>query len=99
EPGLNRGQRCRVSEGASMQITSIAPGCYHLEGPTNSALLGSPPEILKALLKQKKKIPHVGLLPDVSHKNGVSQMAFEFLGYWFLFVEQGYQRGEKFRVL
>jgi CRP-like cAMP-binding protein len=82
-----------------MQITSVAPGCYHLEGPTTSALLGSPPEILKALLKQKKKIPHVGILPDLSHKNGVSQMAFEFLGYWFLFIDQGYQQGKKFRVL
>ncbi len=82
-----------------MHITSVAPGCYHLEGPAQSALLGSPPEILKALLKQKKKIPHVGILPDLSHKNGVSQMALEFLGYWFLFVEQGYQQGLKFRVL
>ncbi len=82
-----------------MHISSVAPGCYHLEGPTTSALLGSPPEILKTLLKQKKKIPHVGILPDLAHKNGISQMAFEFLGYWFLFVEQGYQRGEKFRVL
>ncbi len=82
-----------------MQISSIAPGCYHLEGNSTSALLGSPPEILKALLKQKKSIPHVGILPDVSHQNGVSQMAFEFLGYWFLFIDQGYQRGEKFRVL
>lgn len=82
-----------------MHISSVAPGCYHLEGPSNSALLGSPPEILKALLKQKKKIPHVGILPDLSHKNGVSQMAFEFLGYWFLFIDQGYQLGKKFRVL
>ncbi len=82
-----------------MKITSVAPGCYHLEGPTSCALLGSPPEILKALLKQKKKIPHVGLLPDISHKNGVSQMAFEFLGYWFLFIDQGYQLGKRFRVL
>lgn len=82
-----------------MQISTIAPGCYHLEGPSTSALLGSPPEVLKALLKQKKKIPHVGILPDVSHRNGVSQIAFEFLGYWFLFVDQGYQKGKKFRVL
>src|SRR5258708_16100524 len=82
-----------------MQIPSVARGCYHLEGPAASALQGSPPEILKALLKQKKKIPHVGILPDVAHINGVSQMAFEFLGYWFLFVEQGYQMGNKFRIL
>jgi CRP-like cAMP-binding protein len=26
-------------------------------------------------------------------------MAFEFLGYWFLFIDQGYQLGKKFRVL
>ena len=82
-----------------MQITSIAPGCFHIEGPSTAALLGSPPEILKALLKQKKKIPQVGIIPDVSHKNGISQMAFEFLGYWFLFVDQGYQLGLKFRIL
>jgi CRP-like cAMP-binding protein len=82
-----------------MQISSVAPGCFHLEGPTTSALLGSPPEILKALIKQKKKIPHVGILPDISHRNGISQMAFEFLGYWFLFIDQGYQLGKKFRVL
>ena len=82
-----------------MQISNIAPGCYHLEGPNDSAVLGSPPEILKLLLKQKKKIPHVGILPDHPHKNGVSQMAFEFLGYWFLFIDQGYQLGQKFRIL
>lgn len=82
-----------------MQISSVVPGCYHVEGPSTSALLGSPPEILKALLKQKKKVPHVGVLPDISHKNGVSQIAFEFLGYWFLFIDQGYQLGKKFRVL
>ncbi len=82
-----------------MQITALAPGCFHLEGPQTSALLGSPPEILKVLLKKKKQVPQVGILPDLSHRNGVSQMAFEFLGYWFLFVEQGYQRNLKFRVL
>ncbi len=82
-----------------MKITPLAPGCYHLEGPVTSALLGSPPEILKVLLKKKKQIPQVGILPDIVHRNGVSQMAFEFLGYWFLFVEQGYQRNLKFRVL
>ncbi len=82
-----------------MQITPVVPGCFHLEGPETSALLGSPPEILKSLLKQKKKIPHVGILPDVSHINGVSQMAFEFLGYWFLFIDQGYHAGKKFRIL
>jgi hypothetical protein len=38
-----------------MQITSIVPGCYHLEGPTSCTLLGSPPKILKAILKQKEK--------------------------------------------
>ncbi len=82
-----------------MRITPVVPGCFHLEGPQTSALLGSPPEILKVLLKQKKKIPHAGILPDVSHINGVSQMAFEFLGYWFLFIDQGYQNGKKFRIL
>jgi CRP-like cAMP-binding protein len=82
-----------------MQITPLVPGCFHLEGPTCSALLGSPPEILKVLLKNKKSVPQVGLLPDVSHRGGVSQMAFEFLGYWFLFVDQGYQKGKKFRIL
>ncbi len=82
-----------------MHIHRIAPGCYHLEGPQSTALLGCPPEVLKALLRQKKKIPQVGILPDLAHKNGVSQMALEFLGYWFLFVEQGYQKGKKFRVL
>src|SRR5271163_189466 len=82
-----------------MLISSIAPGCYHIEGPTTSALLGSPPEVLKFLLKQNKKIPHVGILPDISHKNGISQIAFEFLGYWFLFIDQGYQKGKKFRVI
>jgi CRP-like cAMP-binding protein len=82
-----------------MKISTLAPGSFHIEGPTTSALLGSPPEILKVLLKNKKQIPQVGILPDVSHRNGISQMAFEFLGYWFLFVEQGYQRNLKFRVL
>jgi CRP-like cAMP-binding protein len=82
-----------------MLINAIVPGCYHIEGPEESALLGSPAEILKVLLKQKKKIPHVGILPDISHINGVSQMALEFLGYWFLFVDQGFQQGKKFRIL
>jgi len=82
-----------------MKITPLVPGCFHLEGSHTSALLGCPPEILKFLLKNKKQVPQVGILPDVSHRNGVSQMALEFLGYWFLFVEQGYQRNLKFRIL
>jgi len=82
-----------------MHIETIAPGCFHLESSSEAALLGCPPEVLKALLKRKMKVPQVGILPDLSHKNGVSQMALEFLGYWFLFVEQGYQKGKKFRVL
>lgn len=82
-----------------MDISTIAPGCYHLQGPQEAALLGCPPEVLKILLREKKKIPHVAVLPDVPHKDGISQMALEFLGYWFLFVEQGYQGGKRFRVL
>ena len=82
-----------------MKATTVLPGCYHLEGPNASALLGSPPEILKYLLKMKLPVPRVGILPDLSHIKGVSQMAFEFLGYWFLFVDQGYTKGKKFRVI
>jgi len=82
-----------------MKITSVLPGCFHLQGPRASALLGSPAEILKHLLRQKLQVPRVGMIPDVSDINGVSQMAFEFLGYWFLFVDQGLSRGEKFRII
>ncbi len=82
-----------------MDITPVAPGCHHIQGPQESALLGCPPEVLKALLRAKMKVPHVVVLPDIPHKDGISQMALEFLGYWFLFVEQGFQGGKKFRIL
>ncbi len=82
-----------------MDIIQLAPGCYHIQGSQDCALVGCPPEVLKALLRAKKKVPHTAVLPDLSHKDGISQMALEFLGYWFLFVEQGYQNGKKFRVL
>lgn len=82
-----------------MKTTQVLPGCFHLQGPKASALLGSPAEVLKHLLRQKLQVPRVGILPDVTHVNGVSQMAFEFLGYWFLFVGQGFKNGDRFRIL
>ena len=82
-----------------MKLTQVVPGSYHIESDTTAAILGSPSEILKVLLKQQQKVPRVGILPDVGHVNGVSQIAFEFLAFWFLFIEQGYQNGQKFRIL
>jgi len=82
-----------------VKVTNVLPGCFHLQGPTVSALLGSPPEILKHLLRQKLQVPRVGILPDVTDIDGVSQIAFEFLGYWFLFVDQGFAKGERFRII
>lgn len=89
----------RKPKEAEMKITQVLPGCFHLQGEQEAALLSSPPEILKFLLRRKLPIPHVGIIPDTTHTRGVSKMAFEFLGYWFLFVEQGYQKGGKFRIL
>ena len=82
-----------------MKTTQLLPGCVHVQGPKTSALLGSPPEILKQILKRQLQVPRVGVLPDISQVDGVSQMAFEFLGYWFLFVERGFSQGERFRII
>ncbi len=82
-----------------MEISQIVPGCYHLESEGKSALFASPPEILKFVLLAKKKVPETGILPDISYVNGVSQVALEFLCYWFLFVEQGYAQQRRFRII
>src|ERR1035437_7199835 len=66
-----------------MKVTTVLPGCFHLQGPQSSALVGSPAEILKHLLRQNLHVPRVGIIPDVSDINGVSQVAVEFIGYWF----------------
>jgi CRP-like cAMP-binding protein len=82
-----------------MKTTQIVPGCVHVQGSSSSALLGSPPEILKQILKRQLSVPRVGVLPDITQVDGVSQMAFEFLGYWFLFVEKGFSQGGRFRII
>ncbi len=82
-----------------MEITQIVPGCCHLETEDKAALFASPPEIFKFILRAKKKVPQTGILPDISYINGVSQIALEFLGYWFLFVEQGYAKKRRFRII
>lgn len=82
-----------------MKITEIVKGCFHVESDGKTALLGAPPEIIKHIQNAGKVVPPVGVLPDVSYVNGVSQIALEFPGYWFLFGDRSADRPEKFRII
>ncbi len=81
-----------------MDIQQILPGCFHLQQNENAALFGSPPEILKFVLRGNRKMPRVVVLPDIAYVNGVSQIALEFLAYWHLFFDSG-QQDCRFRVI
>jgi len=72
-----------------MQITRVVPGCFHVEIGDRRALLGAPPEAIKLLLREGLRAPTVGVLPDAAYVNGVSQVALEFLAYWYVFFETG----------
>jgi len=72
-----------------VQITRVVPGCFHVEIGEQRALVGAPPEAIKLLLRQGLRAPTVGVLPDVAYVNGVSQVALEFLAYWYVFFETG----------
>lgn len=81
-----------------MDIEQIVPGCFHLQQADSAALFGSPPEILKFVLKAKKQVPRVVVLPDIAYVNGVSQIALEFLAYWHLFYDKN-DSSKRFRVI
>ncbi|MCK9463820.1 MAG: cyclic nucleotide-binding domain-containing protein [Proteobacteria bacterium] len=72
-----------------MQINRVVPGCFHVEIGERRALLGAPPESIKLLLRAGLRAPTVGVLPDVAYVEGVSQVALEFLAYWYVFFETG----------
>ena len=82
-----------------MQVTEIVKGCFHVEREGKSALLGAPPEIIKHIQKAGKTVPPVGVLPDNSFVNGVSQIALEFPGYWFLFGNSDSDKPARFRII
>jgi hypothetical protein len=72
-----------------VRITRVVPGCHHVEIGEQRALLGAPPEAIKLLQRQGLRAPTVGVLPDVAYVDGVSQVALEFLAYWYVFFETG----------
>ena len=61
-------------------------------------LIGCPPEILKALLKDHLPMPDTIVVPGTLHKYFSSQACLEFPIYHFLFVQQGLARGGKLKV-
>ena len=81
-----------------MEIQQILPGCHHIEHQENAALFGSPPEILKFVLKAGLRMPRTVILPDIAYVGGVSQIALEFLAYWHLFFNNG-NGSSRFRVI
>jgi CRP-like cAMP-binding protein/glyoxylase-like metal-dependent hydrolase (beta-lactamase superfamily II) len=81
-----------------VELTPIVPGSVHLQVDGRTALFGSPPEIVKFIARAGLEIPPVGVLPDVSYVDGVSQMALEFPAYWFIF-KKGRAPHERFRVI
>jgi len=82
-----------------MNISQIVPGCFHVEHRGGSAIFGSPPEILKFILKSRRMVPTTVVLPDVSYAEGVSQIALEFLAYWHLFYDQTDAALSRFRII
>ncbi|MBN2343184.1 MAG: cyclic nucleotide-binding domain-containing protein [Deltaproteobacteria bacterium] len=81
-----------------MDIAQIVPGCFHLQHKDCAALFGSPPEILKFVLKAERTMPQVVILPDAAYVSGVSQIALEFLAYWHLFFDRK-NPDKRFRVV
>lgn len=81
-----------------MQIEQVVPGCFHIQHKNDAAIFGSPPEILKFVLKANKQMPRVVVLPDIAYVSGVSQIALEFLAYWHLFFDKS-DASKRFRVI
>ena len=63
----------------TMQLYPITEGAVLLESTGGGALFGSPPEILKEILRQKLPIPNTVVLPAILYKGQCSQVAMEFL--------------------
>ena len=86
------------SKPAIIQLHPITEGAVLIETLRGNALFGSPPEILKEILIQKLPIPHTVVLPAILHRGQCSQVAMEFLFFYYLFLYNGLEKHGKFRI-
>lgn len=82
-----------------MKIDQIMQGSYVVEVNKVSFLAGCPSEVSKAIMIQKKTMPTNIILSHDGYRGGVIQNNPEFPLLNFLFINKGFFRGEKMRII
>jgi len=77
----------------------IMQGCQIARTSTGDMLFGCISEIIKVLARMKLEVPSIIILPNYFFRYGVVQAALEFPLYFFLFVKQGFSKGEKLTIV
>lgn len=78
------------------KLMELMPGCVIYDW---RVMFGCPSEVVKLLKKMGKTVPTRIVLPETFFRYGINQAALEFPLYDFLFVYQGFFRGEKLTII
>ncbi|MBI5077043.1 hypothetical protein HZB94_01540 [Candidatus Falkowbacteria bacterium] len=84
---------------AEERFVEVMPGCLVVHTTAGDVMFGCPAEVLKVFKKKNLAVPKQIVLPSYFYNNGLVQAALEFILYNFLFVQQGFFRGEKLTVV
>ncbi len=82
-----------------LKTNQIMRGCFQVIAADVAILFGCPSEIVKVFKNRGEKMPRNIVLPYDFYCNGEVQANLEFPLYDFLFMQQGFSRGEKLRVI
>jgi len=82
-----------------LAVTQPMRGCYIVACGGDVVLFGQPPEVLKSLLRTRPGALDALVLPDVRERSGSLLNNVEFLLYAFLFLEDGFTRGRRLKLI
>lgn len=82
-----------------LAVTKITEGCFRVAVGEEDMLFGCPSEIVKVFMRRNEKMPRTIVLPTDFYRGGIVQANLEFPVYYFLFVLQGWAKGEKLKVV
>lgn len=81
------------------KIYDVMPGSKIVTYKEYNILLGSPLEVVKAIIRNKFPIPTHVVLPDSNYVGTIVQNATEFPLYYFLFGYQGLAKNLQFTII
>jgi CRP-like cAMP-binding protein len=82
-----------------LTVDEVMVGCFLVQIEDEMIIFGSPPEIIKVLMNNRKPMPTTVVLPANFFWLEEVQAELEFPLYHFLFFRGGFSQGEKLKVI